>query len=169
MDCSIPGFPILHHLPEFAQTYIHWVADAIQPSHTLSPFHLLPSIFCRIRVFPNESALCIRQPNYWSFSFSIRSFNKCSELISFRIDWLDLLAVQGTLESSATQFESVNSSALSLFYGPALTSLHDYWKNHSFDYTSCSPWLRAALLTPACHCPHSAFSLFVWDCVSLFI
>ena len=98
------------------------------------PLFLLPSIFPSIRVFSNESALCIRWPKYWSFS--IIPSNGYSGLISFRFDWLDLLTVQGTLKSSATpQFESINSSALSLLYGPALTSIHDYWKNHSFDYT----------------------------------
>ena len=94
----------------------------------------LPSVFPSMRVFFSESALCIRWPKYWSFS--IIPSNGYSGLISFRFDWLDLLTVQGTLKSSATpQFESINSSALSLLYGPALTSIHDYWKNHSFDYT----------------------------------
>ena len=94
MDYSMLGFPVFHRLPELAQTRIHWVGDVIQPSHTLSPLHLLPSIFCRIRVFSNESALCIRQPNYWSFSFSINPSNEYSELISCRIHRFDL-AVQG--------------------------------------------------------------------------
>ena len=137
MDCSSPGFPV-HHLLELAQTHVRWVGDTIQPSHPLSsssPF-TLPSIFPSIRVVSNESALCIRWPKYWSFSFSISPFNEYSGLISFRIDWFDLLAVQGTLkESSPTpQFKSINSSAFSLLYGPTLTSIHDYWKSHSFDY-----------------------------------
>ena len=97
---------------------------------------LLPSIFPSIGVFCKESALLVRWLKYWSFSLSISPSNKYSGLISFRIDWLDLLAVQGTLQESspAPQFESINSSALSLLYGPTLTSTHDYWKNHSFDY-----------------------------------
>ena len=97
---------------------------------------LLPSIFPSIGVFCKESALLVRWLKYWSFSFSISPSNKYSGLISFRIDWLDLLAVQGTLQESslAPQFESINSSVLSLLYGPPLTSAHDYWKNHSFDY-----------------------------------
>ena len=98
------------------------------------PLLLLPSIFSSIRVFPNESALHINWPKYWSFHFNISPSNEHSGLMSFRMDWLDLLAVQGTLESSPTpQFKSINSSALSFFYSPTLTSIHDYWKNHSFD------------------------------------
>ena len=95
---------------------------------------LLPSIFPNIRVFSSESVLCIRWPKYWCFSFSISPSNEYSGLISFRMDWLDLLAVQGTLKSLLQQFKSINSSVLSLLYGPILTSKHDYWKNHSFDY-----------------------------------
>ena len=98
------------------------------------PLLLLPSFFPSIMVFSNESALCIRWPKYWSFSFNISPSNEYSGLISFRMDWLDFLAVQGTLKSSPTpQFKSINSSALSFLYGPTLTSIHDYWKNHSFD------------------------------------
>ena len=99
MDCSTSGFPVLHHLQEFAQTHDHWVNDAIQPSHFLLTLVLLPSIFSKIRVFSSELALCIRWPKYWSLSFSISLSNEYSGLISFRIDWLDLLAVQGTLKS----------------------------------------------------------------------
>ena len=96
---------------------------------------LLPSLFPSIRVFSSESALCIRWPKYWSFSFSISPSNEHPGLISLRMDWLDLLAVQGTLKSSqAPQLKIINSSAFSLLYGPTLTSIHDYWKNHSFDY-----------------------------------
>ena len=96
--------------------------------------HLLPSIFPSIRVLSNESALCIRWPMYWSFSFSISPSSEYSGLISFRIDLLDLIAVQGTQESSLVpQFKSINPSVLSLLYGPTLTSEHDNWENHSFD------------------------------------
>ena len=98
MDCSMPDFPIHHKLPEFAQTHAHWVGDAIQPSILCCPL-LPPSIFASISVFFNESALCIRWPKYWSFSFSISPFNEYSGLISFRMDWLDLLVVQGILKS----------------------------------------------------------------------
>ena len=95
---------------------------------------LLPSIFPSIGVFSNELALRIRWPKYWSFSFNISSFNEYSGLISFRIDWCDLFTVQGTLKTPLTpQFKSINSLALSFFYSPTLTSIHDYWKNHSLD------------------------------------
>ena len=95
-------------------------------------FLLMPSIFPSIKVFSNESALRIWWPKYWSFSSS--PSNEYSGLISFRIDWFDLLVVQGTQEpSSSPQFESINSLALSLLYDPTLTSIQDYWKNHSFD------------------------------------
>ena len=96
MDCSMPGFLINHQLPELTQSHVHQVGDAIQPSHPLSSLLLLSS---SIRVFSNESVLCIRWPKYWSFSFSINPSNEYSGLISFRMDWLDLLAVQGTLKS----------------------------------------------------------------------
>ena len=96
------------------------------------PLLLLPSIFPSIRVFSNESVLCIRWTKYWSFSFNISPSNEHPGLIS-RVDWLDLLAVQGTQESSPTpQFKS-NSLALTFLYSPILTSIHDYWKNHSLD------------------------------------
>ena len=98
-DCSTPGFPVHHQLPEFTQIHVHCVRDAIQPSHPLSSPSLLPSIFPNIRVFSNESALRIRLPKYWRFSFSISPSNEYSELISFRMDWFDLLAVQVTLKS----------------------------------------------------------------------
>ena len=99
MDYSIPGLPVHNQLPEFTQTYVHLVGDAIQASHPLSFLLLLPSVFSSIRVYSNESALCIRWPKYWSFSFSISPYNEHSGPISFRMDWLDLLAVQGTLKS----------------------------------------------------------------------
>ena len=95
MDCSTPGFPVHHLLPELAQTHVHGVSEAIQPSHCLSP----PSAFSLswIRVFSNESVLHSRRPKYWSFSFNISPSNEYSGLITFRIDWFDILSVQGTL------------------------------------------------------------------------
>ena len=104
----------------------------------LSLLVLLPSVFPSIRVFSNESVLHIRWPKYWSFSFSISSSNEYSGFISFRIDWVDLLVVQGTIKGSSPvpQFESISSLVLNLLYGPILISIHDYWKNHSFDYTN---------------------------------
>ena len=109
--------------------------ESVMPSNRLILCRpLLPSIFPSIRVFSNESALCIRWPKYWSFSFNISPSNEYSGLISFRIDWLDLLAVQGIFKSSPTpQFKSINSSVLNFLYSPTLTSTHDYWKTHSFD------------------------------------
>ena len=99
------------------------------------PLLLLPSIFPRIKVFSNESALGIRWPKYWSFSFNISPSNEHSRLISFRMDWLDLLAVQGTLKSLLQHHSSKASIIwlLSFFYSPTLTSIHDYWKNHSLE------------------------------------
>ena len=114
------------------------------------PLLLLPSVFPSIRVFSNELALCIRWPKYWSFSISISPSNEYSELISFRIDWFDLLAGES---SPAPQFKSINSLVLSLLYGPTLTSIYDYWKNHSFDYTDL--------------CQQSAISAFLIYCLGL--
>ena len=95
MNRSTPGLPVHHQLPEFTQTHVHWVGDAIQPSHSLSPLFLLPPIPPSIRVFSNESALRMRWPKYWSFSFSIIPSKEHLGLRFFRMDWLDLLAVQG--------------------------------------------------------------------------
>ena len=134
MDCSTPGFPVLHYLPEFVQTH---AIESVMPSIHLILCRLLLrllSFFPCINVFSSELALCIRWPNCWIFTFSISPFNECSGLISFRIDGFDLHTVQGTQESSyAPQFKSINFSMLSLLYGPTLTSIHDYGKNHSFD------------------------------------
>ena len=111
--------------------------ELIMPSNHLilcCPLLLLPLVIPSIRVFSSESVLHIRWPKYWSFSFSISPSSEYSGLISFRIDWFDLLAVQGTLKSSPTsQLESISSSVLSLLYGSTFTSVYDYWKNHSFD------------------------------------
>ena len=98
MDCSTPGLPVHHQLLEFTQTHVHWVGDSC---HLIlcHPLLLLPSILLSIRVFSNESALHIRWPKYWSFSFNISPSHEHPGLISFRMDWLDLLAVQGTLKS----------------------------------------------------------------------
>ena len=99
MDCSTPGFPVHQQLPELAQTHVHQVGDAIQPFHPLLPLHLLSSIFPSIRLFSKESVLPIRWLKYWSFSFNISPSNEYSGLISLRMDWLNLLTVQGTLKS----------------------------------------------------------------------
>ena len=113
--------------------------ESVMPSNHLifcHPLLLLPSIFPSITIFSSESVLHIRWPKYGSFSFSfaISPSNEYSGLISFRIDWFDHLAVQGTLESSLTpQFKSINSLALSFLYSSTLTSIHDSWKNHNLD------------------------------------
>ena len=120
MDCSTPGFPVLHHLPELAQTHVHCVSDAIQPSHLLSPLPLLlwPSILPSIRVFSSESALCIRWPQYWSFSFSISPSNVYSGLSSFKIDWFDLFVVQlsRVFSNTTVQKHKFFSAQLSLWF-----------------------------------------------------
>ena len=137
MDCRTPGFPVHLQILELIQTHVHRVCDPSSHLILCHPLLFLPSIFPSIRVFSNKSVLHIRWPKNWSFSFSISPSNDNSEMISFRIGWLDLLAVQGTLkESSPTpHLKSINSLALSLLYGPILTSIQDYWKNHSFDCT----------------------------------
>ena len=111
IDCNMPGFPVLHHLPEFAQVQ---VIELVMPSNHLilcRPLFCLPSIFPIPRVFSNELALCIRWPKYWSFGFSISPFNEYSGLVSFRVDWFDLLAVQVTLKS-LLQYHSSKASIL---------------------------------------------------------
>ena len=131
----MPGFPSITNSWSLLKLMS---IESVMPSNHLvlcHPLLLPPSIFPSIRVFSNESALRIRWSKYWSFSFSISSSNEYSGLISFRINWFDLLAVQGTLKSISTpQFESINSLALSFLYSPAFTSIKNYWKNHSFDY-----------------------------------
>ena len=132
MDSSLPGFPVHHQLAELAQTHVHQIGDPIQPSHPLSspssPAFSLP----QHQGLSNESALRIRWPKYWSFNFNVSPSSEYSGLISFRMDWLYPLAVQGTLES-LLQHHSSKASILrcSAFFIAQLS--HDYWKNHSFD------------------------------------
>ena len=134
MKCRKPGLPVHHPLPESTQPMS---IELVIPSNYLilcHPLLLLPSIFPSIRVFSNESVLHIRWPKYWNFIFSISPSNEHPGLISFRMDWLDRLAVQGTLKSSPTlQFKSINSSMVSFLHSPTFTSIHDHWKNHSLD------------------------------------
>ena len=106
MECSTPGLPVHHQLPELTQTHVHWVGDAIQHLILCRPLLLLPSIFPSIRVFSNDSALHIRWPKYWSFSFNMSPSTEHPGLISFRRDWLDLLQVQGTLKSLLQHYSS---------------------------------------------------------------
>ena len=130
LKCSTPGFPVHHQLPEFTQTHVHGVGDAIQPSHPLSSLFLLPPIPPRIRVFSNESTLLVRWPKYWSFSFSIIPSKEITESPFLQNGLVGSpCSPRGSQESSPTpQFKSINSLVLSLLHSPTLTSIHDYWK-----------------------------------------
>ena len=134
MDCSMPGLPVHHQLRSLLKLIS--IELVVLSYHLIlcCPLLLPPSIFPSIMVFCKKSTLCIRWPKYWSFSFSIGPSNEHSGLISFRMDWLGLLAVQGLSQESspAPQFKSINSSVLSFLNSPTLTSIHNYWKNHSF-------------------------------------
>ena len=125
MDCSTPGFPVHHQLLELAQIHVHRVSGAIHHLILSRPLLLLPSIFSIIRIFSYEPVLHIRWSRYWSFSFSVSPSNEYSGLISFRMDWLDLLAVQGTLKS-LLQHHSSNASVLqcSAFFMVQLSHPH---------------------------------------------
>ena len=154
MNCSTPGFPVHHQLPERIQTHVHQVGDATQLSHPLlspSPPAFNPSEHEGLFQWVSSSHQVAK---HWSFRFSISPSNEYSWLISFRMNWLNLLAVQGTLKSSAAQFEGINSSVLSLFYCSSLTLIHDYWKNHSFHYMDLDvgnlSLVLLPLLNPAC-------------------
>ena len=124
MDCSTPGLPVYCQLLEFTQNHV--LESVVPSSHLIlcHPLLFLHSIFPSIRVFSNQSALHIRWLRYWSFNFSISPSNEYSGLISFTMDWLDLLAVQGTLESSTPWYKSISSFALSFLHSPTLTSIH---------------------------------------------
>ena len=149
MDCSTPGSPVLCYLPEFAQIHVHWM---VMLSNHLILCHLLllmPSVFPSVRVFANEFSLCIRWPEYQSFSLSISPFNEYSRLtgfISLQSKRLSRAFSNTTVQkqqvfspaqkqqvfSPAPQFEGINSLLLGFLYGPTLIHIHDYWKNCSF-------------------------------------
>ena len=135
MNHSTPELIVYHQLPGFTQTHVNQFGDAIESSLLWPPFLLLSPIPPSIIVLCNKSTLCMRWPKYWNFSFNISPSNEYPGLISFRIDWLDLLAVQGTLKCllQHQQFKSIYSSALSFLHSPTLTSIHNHWKNHSLD------------------------------------
>ena len=134
MDCSMPDLPVHHQLPESTQTHVHQVGDVIQQSHPLSSLLLLPSTFPSIRVFSNESALRIRWPKYWSFRLSISPSKEYPGVVSFRMGWLDLLAVQGTLKSLFQHHSSKASFFISQLSSQSNSHIiHDHWKNHSLD------------------------------------
>ena len=149
MDCSMPGSAILHYLLELAQIYVHWVGDSIQPSHPVlhpSPVVLNPSqhqrLFQGVSTSYQWSKYC-----RFSFSFSISPSNEYSGLISFRIDWLDLLEVQGTFRVFSSITIWIHQFfLLSLLYGSNLISVHEYWKNHSFDYMDLCQWCLGSLI-----------------------
>ena len=134
MNCTMPGLPVHHQLPESIQSHVHCVGDAIQPSHPLlSPSPPALNLSQHQGLF-KKSALHIRWPKYWHFSFNISPSNEHLGLISFRMDWLDLLAVQGTLKSLLQHHSSKASILLrSAFFSPMLTSINDHWKNYSPD------------------------------------
>ena len=136
-DCSMLGFPVLYHFLELAQTHVHWAGDAIQPSHPpLPPSSVALSLSHHQDLFQWVSSSLLKKPKYWSFSFSISPSNEYSGLIPFRIDWFDLLAVQVTFKS-LIQHHSLKASILwhSGFFMVQISSVNDYWKNHSFHYT----------------------------------
>ena len=134
IDCSRPGLPVHHQLLEFTQTHVYRV---VMPSNHIilcRPLLLPPSIFPSIRVFSKESALHIRWKKYWSFSFNISPSNEHLGLISFRMDWLDLLAIQGLSRVfSNTTVQKHHFLALNFLYSATLTSTHDHWKSHCLD------------------------------------
>ena len=132
--------------PEFTQTHVHWVGDAIKPSHPLSSLLLLPSIFPSIRVFSSDSVLRMRWPKYWSFSFNISPSNEYSGLISFRIDWLYLLTVQGTLNVFSNPTFQKHQ-----FFGTQL-SLQSNSHIHRWLLEKPLLWLDGPLLTNECLC-----------------
>ena len=136
MNCSTPGFSVLHHLPEFVQTHVRWVSDAIQPSHPLLPPSPFALYLSQHQGFSNELALHIRWPKYWSFSLaSVLPMNTQGWLPLGLTGLISLLSKELSEESSpAPQIESVKSLAISLLYGPTVIFIHDYWKNLSFDY-----------------------------------
>ena len=147
MKCCAPGFPVLHYLPEFAQIHVQWVSDAIQPSHPLSSPYPLTLIFPIIRLFSNESSLWIWWPKIQSFSFSTSPSNEYSVLISFRIDWFDLLEVQGSLKS-LLQHHSLKESILwcSVFFMVQLT--HPYMATGLENFCKHSPEGRTETSKP---------------------
>ena len=136
MNHSTPGEASLSITNSWSSLRLTSIESVMPSSHLIlcCPLLLLPPISPSVRLFSDESVLRMRWPKYWSFSLSISPFNEHPGLISFRMDWLDLLAVQGTLKS-LLQHHSSKASILrrSAFFSPALTSIHDYWKNHSLD------------------------------------
>ena len=137
MDCSLPGFPVHHQLPEFTQTHLHWVSDAIQPSHPLSspsPPTFNPSQHQGLFKWVSSSHLGAKSIGV-SASTSVLPMNTQDWSPLGWTGWISLNPRDSQKSSSIPQFKSINSSTLSFLYSPTLTSIHDYWKNHSFDQT----------------------------------
>ena len=166
MGCSIPGLPVHHQLPELAQTHVHRVGDAIQPSHPLSSPSLSAFNLSQHQGFSNDSVLHIRWPKYWSFSFSISPSSECSGLISFRIDWLDLLAVQGTLKSLLQHHSSKASilQCLAFFHHRGLEcksrkSRHTWSNRQALPWSIKGSWAEANRVLPREHTGHNKHPL----------
>ena len=135
MNCSMPGLPVHHQLPEFTQIHVHRVSDATQPSDSIVPFSSCPQSLPVSESFPMSQLFASDGQSIRGFSFRISPSNGYSALISFRIDWWDLLAVQGTLKRvfSNTTVQKHQFFGAQRSFSPTLTSIHDYWKNHSLD------------------------------------
>ena len=142
MNCTMPGSSVLQYLMEFAQTHVHWVNDAIQPSHPLPPALNLSHHQGLFQWVGSSHQVT----KVLELQFQHQSFNEHSELISFRIDWFDLLAVQGILKSLLWYHSSKSSILQCSTFFMALTSIHDYWKNHSFDYMDLCLWFLICCL-----------------------
>ena len=134
MDCSTRGLPVHHQLPEFTQTHVHWVGDGIQPSKLYHPLLLLPSIFSSIRVFSMSQFFASGgQSTGASASAFVLQMNTQDWFPLGWSGWTPCSPRDSQESSPASQFKRINSSVLSFLYSPSLTSIHDYWKNHSFD------------------------------------
>ena len=135
MNCSMPGLPVHHQFPEFIQTHVHRVGDASSHLILCRSLLLLPPIPPSIRAFSNESTLLMRWPKYWSFSFGIICFqrNPRADLLQNGLVGSPCSPRDSKEYFPTPQFKSINSSVLSLLHSPTLTSIHDYWKNHSLD------------------------------------
>ena len=143
MDCSMPGLPVHHH--SWSLLKLMSIESVMSINHLIlcRRLLLLPSIFPSFRVFSNELLLCIRRPKYWSFSFSISPSNEYSGLISFKMNWLDLLAVQGTLKSLLQYHKSITSLVLSFLYRPTLTSYYFFFNTPiEMIFQLCIPFLQ---------------------------
>ena len=142
MDCSMPGLPVLHYLLEFAQIHVHWVGDLSIHLILCCPLLFLTSVFPSIRVFSSESVLTIKWPKYWSFNFSTSPSKEYSGLISFKIDWSDCLAVQGTLKS-LLQHHSSKASVLQCSAFLIVQHSHPWLYKNSTSHTwlLVKPWL----------------------------